>query len=473
MTKLFIFRRDLRLIDNIGLNACIKNANKDNEDVAVMFIFTPQQIDKNPYKSENCIQFMVDCLKELNSDLNGQLNFAYGNCSDVVQSVVQNIGQNNIQDGISEVYGNFDYTPFAKTRDMEIINKLPVGIKMKLYHDYKLKHGVVNQSGENYSVYTPYMREALSRIKKDGIKVENMSKPKKKFIKLNIPKEYEMTNERWKKVTFDNKKIHRPFDKPFGRKSALWILNNLDKLIPNYKTSREVPSIEGTSFLSPYNKFGCVSPREIYIASMKKLKGEHRDGFIGQLIWRDFYYTIAEWNPRVLNGGLKNEPLKKKMLKWKWSNDKELFKAWCEGRTGYPLVDAGMKQLNTTGYMHNRVRMTVSSFLVKNLNIDWRWGEQYFATRLIDYDPAVNSGNWQYMSAVGADAYMYTQVMSPIAQMKRFDKKAEYVKKWLPILKDIDAKDIIELKITGVNYPTPIVDFDKSRQEYITRYKKL
>jgi deoxyribodipyrimidine photo-lyase len=253
-----------------------------------------------------------------------------------------------------------------------------------------------------------------------------------------------------------------------GRKEALKILNKISKL-KNYGEDRDIPAKQGTSGLSAHHKFGTVSVRETFWAAREQFELTHP--FISQLYWRDFFHHIAFHFPKVFG-----HAFQEKFEDVEWDEDEERFAAWCEGRTGFPIVDAAMRELNTTGYMHNRCRMIVASFLVKDLLLDWRKGERYFATQLVDYDPCVNNGSWQWAASTGCDAQPYFRIFNPWRQQIRFDPDAEYIKKWVPELKDVDPKTIHRLNeqrpLILQGYPRPIVNHRTMAEEAKSRYKQ-
>ncbi|MBX7066063.1 MAG: DNA photolyase family protein [Parachlamydiales bacterium] len=398
---LFIFRRDLRLHDNTGLIAALNSS----ELVIPCFIFTPDQIEKNPYRSEKCLQFMLECLEDLEEqlkDAGGKLYYFHGDPSKIVDDLK-----------VDAVFVNRDYTPYSIARDKKIEavckkNK----IEFKSFDDVLLHppEDTLKADGKPYSIFTPYYRNA-SRL--------DVSKPKSSR-KNNFYK---------KPIHSETKKFPTTKDKSIvkgGRTEGLKVLHRK----VDYK-NRDFPAdVRGTSHLSPYLKFTVISPREVYYAN---------SDLIRSLYWRDFFTHLAFFFPHVFG-----HAFHKKYDKLKWSENRAAFKKWCEGKTGFPIVDAGMRELNETGLMHNRVRMIAASFLVKDLHIDWREGEKYFAQHLIDYDPAVNNGNWQWAASTGADAQPYFRIFNPWAQQKKFDPDCEYIKKWVPELKRASAKEIHE-----------------------------
>ena len=253
-----------------------------------------------------------------------------------------------------------------------------------------------------------------------------------------------------------------------GRKEALKILKNINSF-SNYEKTRDVLS-KNTTHLSAYLKFGCISIREVY--HVVKNKFGINDDIIKQLLWRDFYYHVG--NEYTIWG----KSMKEKYNKIKWLYNKKHFNKWKNAMTGFPIVDAAMRQLNETGFMHNRGRLIVASFLIKNLQIDWLWGEKYFATQLIDYDPLVNNGNWQWVAGTGTDSQPYFRIFNPWSQSEKHDKDCIYIKKWIPELKNVDNKDIHKWYKTyknypNIKYPTPIIDYKKSREKTIDMYQKI
>ena len=432
MTKvLFIFRRDLRLKDNLGLIAALEN----EEEVLPCFIFDPRQADpkQNKYFSEKCFSFLVESLQDLDAQLKArgsQLYIFEGQAHEVVKKI-----------GAKKVYVNRDYTPFSIKRD----NQLASEVELISYDDALLTkpEEAVKDNGEPYSVFTPFFK------KNSGQKVPT-------------PQPNQRSNYFSGKVKGTAKlpKV-KSFEYQGGREQAKKILKKI-KDYKNYKKERDILALDQTTHLSAHNKFGTVSVREVYHAVKEKL-GKNHD-LIRQLYWRDFFTHVAFHYPRVFG-----ESFHKKYDKIKWDNDKKLFKAWQEGRTGFPIVDAGMRELNETGYMHNRARMIVASFLTKDLHIDWRLGEKYFAQHLVDYDPAVNNGSWQWAASTGCDAQPYFRIFNPWLQQKRFDPDCKYIKKWIPELKDQEPAKIHKGE---AEYIKPIVDHKTESSKAKEIYKK-
>lgn len=449
--SLFIFRRDLRLEDNTGLISALN----DSEIVIPAFVFDPRQYDKtkNPYFSDNAFGFLIESLKDLDSQLNIKNSRLY-----IFNGIVEEVIEKLIKDeNIDAIYFNKDYTPFSKKRDTEI-DKICKKHNVSCYSfaDALLNepNSVLKNDGSPYTVFTPFWKNA-STIKVNDPKNNHYKNyynkkiiSEKSFLELNL--KYE-----------DNKNRIKG-----GRKNAVNILNNIIKL-KNYESIRDYPYINGTSKLSAHLKFGTVSIREAYWAIANEMTLAHP--LLRQLYWRDFFYHIAYHFPKVFGHSF-NE----KYEKVRWDNDEKLLQAWKNGVTGFPIVDAGMRELNTTGYMHNRVRMIVASFLTKDLHIDWRLGEKYFAQQLVDYDPCINNGNWQWAASTGCDAQPYFRIFNPWLQQKKFDPKCEYIKRWILELKNVDAKTIHELDKNEIpNYPKPIIDHYAESKEAISRYKSI
>jgi deoxyribodipyrimidine photo-lyase len=404
---IFIFRRDLRVVDNLALNALVKHAG--NQHILPVFIFNPKQIyaQNNPYFSNNAVQFMIECLKSLEKQMH--INYYEGDDIKILEQI-------NKHYAIKSIAFNADYSPYAIRRDKIIIDWCKShDITFITKQDYTLYEmgSILNNSGKPYQVFTPFYKATLKK---------SVPKPLKALPKINsIVSQKQFDKDRYYTNNPDIA-VHG------GREEAL---QRLKKNMTKYAKTREYPSLEGTTRLSAYIKFGCVSIREVFY-NYSKVKALQRE-----LVWREFYANILYHFPDVLG-----HSFKKKYDKIKWSDNKEWFKKWCNGQTGYALVDAGMKQLNTTGWMHNRVRMIVAMFLTKDLLIDWRWGERYFATKLVDYDPASNNGGWQWSASTGTDSQPYFRIFNPDLQIKKYDKDYAYIKKWNPDYEKI--KPIVE-----------------------------
>jgi deoxyribodipyrimidine photo-lyase len=445
--SIFIFRRDFRIKDNTAWNNAINNSTT----IYPIFIFTPEQIKNNKYKSNNSVQFMIEGLLELAKDI--KLTFCYGDIGDVLNDLIKH-------NKIDSIYTNTDYTPYSVKREKIVQNIAKKNnIEFHYSHDITLFEPttIKNGSGQFYQKFTPFYRACMKETVNEPI-------TKNKNIDKYAKTKYEIDTHKMKSFYIHNDLIHVHG----GRDNALKILKQISDY-DHYENTRNILSMETTN-LSAYLKFGCVSIREAYEVFKNKLG--KKSPLVRQLIWREFYYHLGYgFIDRF------GKSLKIKYDKIKWGNNKSLFNKWTKGQTGFPIVDACMTQLNTTGYMHNRGRLIVSSFLVKNLMIDWRYGEKYFAQKLVDYDVLVNQGNWQWTSGSGADSQPYFRVFSPILQSKNYDKDCLYIKKWLPELKDIDPKHLHDWETyytehKDIKYYKPIISYSDSKKKALAMYKK-
>jgi deoxyribodipyrimidine photo-lyase len=458
---LFIFRRDLRIIDNTSLN----QASKECENIYTIFIFTPEQVsNKNSYKSSNAIQFMLNSLEELSDEIKSRkskLHFYYGDNEDIIKKIIK------LMD-IESLYINKDYTPYAIERDKKIKNLCEKNdVKFNDYSDVTLLdnfENIVTKNGSKYFFYTHFRNNAKKTPVRESIKTypKGLTKINKKIKEeINNPHEYLLS----KKYYEENKDILSNGGRSEGKK----ILKNLSDF-KKYTSTRNNPNLK-TTMLSPHNHFGTVSIREVY-ESIKDSLGKNHP-LIDQLYWRDFYYYLGDHYKEMYKG--KPIPAKDKYSKIKWENNTTHFNKWKEGKTGFPIVDAGMREMNSTGFMHNRVRMIVSMFLIKDLIIDWRKGEKYFSQKLTDIDRTQNVGNWMWSASTGADGQPWLRIFNPWTQGEKADPKAEYIKQWIPELKDVPAKDIHSwhkkyTKYNDIDYFEPIVDHDIQRKKALKAY---
>lgn len=452
---LFIFHRDLRLDDNTGLLQALAKS----EHVIPCFIFNPQQVStKNEYRSKNCIQFMIESIIDLDAQLkkkHAKLYLFYGTSTDIIKKLIK-------EEKIDAVFCNRDYTPFSIKRD-EALKQLclKAHIAFEQYGDALLNEPEEIKSGNGtpYAVYTAFFKECFKHY------------PVRKPIKCTAKNFYtkkidlEESSNIYKKILPSSNSAIKVQG---GRTHALKVIKKMNQF-SDYDKKRNFPALDATTHLSAHNKFGTVSIREVYHAIADSLSRSHT--LIKELYWRDFFTHVAYHSPFVFG-----HAYHKKYDNLWWENDTKKFKAWCEGTTGFPFVDAGMRELNKTGYMHNRVRMIVASFLTKDLHIDWRWGEKYFAQQLVDYDPAVNNGNWQWAASTGCDAQPYFRIFNPWLQQKKFDTECLYIKKWVHELKKVEPKIIHAWfkekspRIKG--YPRPIVEHEKEARIAKKIYKK-
>lgn len=433
-----IFRRDLRLEDNTALNAALSRG-----PVYACFILDPRQASDHEYHSTNALQFMFTSLRELNAELEkrgGILHVHTGEAEAIVAELL---------DVAASISFNADYTPFSRARDEKIAKHcVQRGIPCSAHHDALLNppEAVIKDDGTPYSIFTPYFKAAGQRLV-----TEPKVCPKGDWIRngpgFSLP------------GLAENPRIAVRG----GRSEALAILDDLARL-RNYGEIRDFP-VEETTRLSAHNKFGTVSIREAYAAIRSTLGAFHP--LVRQLYWRDFFTQIAYHFPHVFRGSFHQ-----KFDRVDWDSHEQRLAAWKEGRTGFPIVDAGMRELRTTGYMHNRVRMIVASFLTKDLHIDWREGERHFARHLVDYDPAVNNGSWQWAASTGCDAAPYFRIFNPWLQQRRFDPACVYIKRWVPELASEEGERIHGLAGASIKgYPKPIVDHQEEKEVAIARFR--
>lgn len=450
---LFIFRRDFRIIDNNGLHWLSFKC----KNIHPIFIFTPEQVGSgNDFRSNNAILFMIESLMDLETDIRkkgGKLTCFYGKNPSIIKDIIHKMK-------IDIVCFNTDYTPYAKKRDDEIFTLCKkMKISCESVPDYYLHEPgtILSGGGDPYQKFTPYYNAAKN------VKIQPVYRYPVIFSKQqNTGTNQISLSSALSKFTKPNTNILVKG----GRKNAISELSSARTRVKGYSQHRD-DLTRHTSLLSAYIKFGCLSIREVYNAF------KSNSAFTRQLMWRDFYASVLDAFPRVLG-----KSLKPKYDKVKWHFNKRWFDAWCNGKTGYPIVDAAMTELNTTGYMHNRARLIVASFLTKTLLISWKHGEKYFATKLTDYDPASNNGNWQWVASTGADSQPYFRIFSPFEQTKKADPNAVYIKKWVPELRELSARDILNwdtthLEYKDIKYPKPIVKFPEQRDKALEMFKAI
>ncbi|THU32005.1 deoxyribodipyrimidine photo-lyase [Niastella caeni] len=426
--NIFWFRRDLRLHDNAGLY----HALKSNNPVLPIFIFDTNILDQLPQKADRRVTFIHDALKQMQQQLSetGSTLQAF---HDTPLNAFKLLAQ---QYTIEQVFTNHDYEPYARERDEAIAQFLQQhNIAFHTYKDQVIfeKEEVVKDDGKPYTVFTPYSRKWKAALNEFYLKSYSTEKYFYNFYQQSIKPVptlksigFEETGASFPSATFDN------------------------NIIQEYDQRRDFPAIAGTSRLGVHLRFGTISVRQL-----AKQATQLNDTFLNELIWRDFFQMILWHFPHVGKG----KAFKAEYDFIQWRNKEDEFARWCAGNTGYPIVDAGMRELNATGFMHNRVRMITASFLAKHLLIDWRWGEAYFAEKLLDFDLASNNGNWQWAAGCGCDAAPYFRIFNPHLQTKKFDPQLAYIRQWVPELNEL-------------TYPTPIVDHEMARKRCLETYKK-
>ncbi len=427
MKSLFWHRRDLRIEDNAGLFKALKRSSA----VQPIFIFDTCILQHlKPIDQRVLFIYQeVKKLKEAYNQLGADLHVYYGDPKEIIPSLAKEIGA-------GAVFTNRDYEPYALERDsvvdeqLKSINSQLIGSKDHVIFE---KNEVVKSDGTPYTVFTPYSKKWKEKLNAFFLS----SYPTEKYFG-NLSKEGKQELLSLKEMGFENKPIV-PFPSPQFPAD----------IIERYSQQRDFPSVSGTSRLGLHLRFGTIS-----IRALARTAQEKNETYLNELIWRDFYQMILHHFPHSVQGSFK-----KQYDRIQWEFNEEQFNAWCEGKTGYPLVDAGMRELNTTGFMHNRVRMVVASFLTKHLLHDWRLGEAYFAEKLLDYELASNIGGWQWAAGCGCDAAPYFRVFNPTSQQEKFDKQFSYIKQWVPEF--------------GTNeYVAPIIDHQYARERVLKRYKE-
>lgn len=427
VVNLFWFRRDLRLSDNAGLY----HALKDKNPVVPIFIFDRNILDELEDRTDRRVEFIFKTIESLQEKLakkNSTFDVRYGFPEDIFSQLLKGYK-------IDKVFTNQDYEPYATDRDKSIAGLLKKsGVSFHSFKDQVIleKNEVLKDDGKPYTIFTPYSRRWKSVVNDFYLRSYPSEKYTGNFFKqppVKIPSLISMK--------------FNASGKPFPSASF-----NKD-IIKDYNKTRDIPSIHGTSRLSIHLRFGTIS--------IRKLASEARtlnETYLNELIWREFYQMILFHFPQVISHSFKPE-----YDNIRWRNNEKEFDAWCIGQTGYPIVDAGMRELNCTGFMHNRVRMITASFLCKHLLIDWRWGEAYFAKKLLDYELASNNGGWQWAAGSGCDAAPYFRIFNPYLQTKKFDPDLKYIRKWIPELDEL-------------TYPQPIVDHEFARKRALEVYGK-
>ena len=427
MTALFWHRRDLRIDDNKGLFEALKQ----NEIVHPIFIFDKSILDKLPNNDQRILFIYqeIESLKKSYQNLGSDLWVYYGEPSEIIPKIAQELN-------CSSVYFNNDYEPYALQRDQEIqvsLNKIKIEFIGKKDHVIFEKNEVLKDDGKPYTIFTPYSRKWKANLKEEDLREYSIEK----YSGNLVQKQQEEALITLEEMGFESKVLHDFPDR---------IAKN--EILKNYHLSRNFPAVKGTSKLSLHLRFGTISIRKLALIAR-----EQNETYLNELIWRDFYQMIIFHFPKSAENSFKAQ-----YDKIIWEKNEVHFDSWCTGKTGYPIVDAGMRELNATGFMHNRVRMVVASFLTKHLLLDWRLGAAYFAEKLLDFELASNTGGWQWAAGCGCDAAPYFRVFNPQAQQEKFDKSFEYIKKWVP-------------EYGTSSYPEPIIEHKFARERILQRFK--
>ncbi len=471
------FRRDLRVIDNaalcLALGAC--------RALHCAFVLDRDILDSLP-RADRRVEFIRESLCELDEALR-QLSGKAGAGLIVRHAVAsEDIVTLAIDLQVQAVFAAHDYEPQALVRDEKVRAALAhVGIALHTCKDHVIFEGreLLTKAGTSYGVFTPYKNTWLATVtpqhlrSHDGAALAQALTPRPSALQQAVPT---LAAIGFEKTNLSQLKI------PTGASGAAQLFEDFFERMDSYQETRDYPAVKGPSYLGVHLRFGTVSIRQLVATAwQRQIQGSRGAAvWLGELIWRDFYFSILANFPRVAQGAFKAEY---DAIQWEQGPRADaLFQAWCEGRTGYPLVDAAMAQINQTGYMHNRLRMVVGSFLVKDLGIDWRWGEKYFAQHLNDFDLAANNGGWQWVSSSGCDAQPYFRIFNPVSQSEKFDAEGKFIRRYLPQLAGLPNKAIhapwnakpLELQMAqvtlGQNYPAPIVAHDAARALTLQRY---
>lgn len=471
------FRRDLRIIDNTALCQALQACRS----LHCVFVFDSDLLNALP-RADRRVEFIRESLYELDQNLqtlSGQagsgLIVRHGAAHEEVVALATQLQA-------QAIFAAHDYEPAAQTRDAQVRTALSsMGIAMHTCKDHVVFEGreILTKTGTPYGVFTPYKNTWLATVTPHHLRTHDASPfaaalvPRPDDLRRPVPS---LADIGFQKTNLSQLKI------PTGASGGTRLFEDFFERMDDYGDTRDFPSVKGPSYLGVHLRFGTVSIRQLAATALQRqIQGSRGASvWLGELIWRDFYAQILANFPHVVQGAYKRDY---DAIQWEQGPHAEtLFSAWCEGRTGYPLVDAAMAQINQTGYMHNRLRMVVGSFLVKDLGIDWRWGERYFAQHLNDFDLSANNGGWQWVSSSGCDAQPYFRIFNPVSQSEKFDAEGKFIRRYLPQLAKLPTKLLhapwtakpLELQMAGVtlgeNYPRPLVAHDEARALTLQRY---
>ena len=471
------FRRDLRTDDNAALYHALKRC----KTVHCVFIFDKEILDSLP-RADRRVEFIRESLVELDASIrqlaeneHAGLIVQHAWASEAIPKLAQELA-------VQAVFTNHDYEPQAVQRDAVVLGKLAdLGVAFHTFKDHVIfeRTEVLTQMGKPYGVFTPYKNACLKKLDAFYLKPYSVEKYIAAFGER--PVAHRQSVPTLAEIGFETTNL-AALKIPTGMNGGRALFEDFFERMDDYHVTRDFPAVKGPSYLGVHLRFGTVSIRKLAAtAHQRTLVGSQGAAvWLSELIWRDFYFQILSNFPHAAAGAFKPEY---DAIKWEHGTHAEkLFTAWCEGRTGYPLVDAAMAQINQTGYMHNRLRMVVASFLVKDLGIDWRWGERYFAEKLNDFDQSANNGGWQWASSSGCDAQPYFRIFNPTSQSNKFDAEGKFIRKYLPQLSKLANATIhepgkakpVDLQaanvVLGVNYPHAIVDHAQAREKTLLRY---
>ena len=465
-SALFWFRRDLRDEDNAGLFFALKSADR----VYCAFVFDREILEALPRRADRRVEFIWESVRSLGESLRargGALIVLHDRAAEAVPALAERLE-------VDAVFCNGDYEPDANARDARVEAALAArGRRFHRAKDQALleKDEVLTQAGRPYTVFTPYKNAWLKLV--DPFYVEAYAIGR--HAKALAPPPFAVEPPSLEALGFERTNLSS-FPVGTGMEGARSLLGEFESRIDDYAATRDFPALRGVSYLGVHNRFGTVSIRELARLALGR-KSEGARVWLSELAWRDFYFQVLWHHPRAAR-----ESFHAEFANIAWPNDEALFAAWQQGATGYPLVDAGMRQLLQTGYMHNRLRMVTASFLAKDLLVDWRWGERHFAAHLNDFDLAANNGGWQWAASTGCDAQPYFRIFNPVAQSKKFDPEGRFIRRYVPELANVPGKFIHEpwtlapLEqqaagcVIGRDYPAPVVDHAAQREKALALY---
>ena len=455
------FRRDLRDYDH----AALSHALQDSEHVFCIFIFDKEILNALKNKEDRRVEFIWESVKELKESLiqkKSDLIVLHDKAFEAMSFAID-------QFKIEAIFTNRDYEPAAIARD-ESIKNLATSKKIA-FHDFKdqvvfEKNEILTALEKPYTVFTPYKNNYLKKLSQTTIPRFDIEPWISNLAQFKCQPLLTLKDMGFQATNLHDIKIHT------GMSGGKLLVEDFKERVALYKKTRDFPAIKGVSYLSVHLRFGTVSIRQLFRLAQESFS-EGAETWLNELIWREFYFQILFHRPDVAHG----KAFKKEYESIDFENNPDYFKAWTEGKTGYPIVDAAMRQLNQTGFMHNRLRMIAASFLVKDLLVDWRWGEAYFAEKLIDFDLSANNGGWQWAASTGCDAQPWFRIFNPVTQSTRFDLQGKFIKKYIPELKNCTDEEVhapwLSQKAEQFKYPTPIVEHAAQRIKALALYKSV
>lgn len=453
-------RRDLRLHDNTALHEAASQSNS----ISICFVFDTNILGKLKNKNDQRVDFIYQILQDIKQTLKkygSDIWILFGDPVHEIPKLAESINAN-------AVFVNRDYEKYGVNRDNDVQKKL--SLLNKTFHSFKDQvlfeaDEIVTKNNTYYSVFSPYRNNHLEKLLTSGSGANSYQLDDINFEKFTIEKTLTLDD-----IGFDSSNISS-FQIATTHQDIQKQIAEFKDRLEHYDQTRNFPAIKGVSYLSVHNRFGTISIREIANICLQNYSTPGSKSWLNELIWRDFYFQIIVNFSHVQDG----HSFKQQYDNLQYENNESFFESWKQGMTGFPIVDAAMRQLNTTGYMHNRLRMIVASFLTKDLLIDWRWGEKYFKEKLIDYDFSANNGGWQWAASVGCDAQPWFRIFNPLLQSQKFDSDGKFIKKYVPELSEFDKKNIHEphTKFTPKDYPKPIIDHATQRPKALKMFEHV